>query len=159
MFDSAHIPLFNACMNGLSTLFLLIGFIAIKKEKVAFHKTMMFSALGTSAIFLTSYLYYHYNVGHSRIIATGTLKTVYYLILFPHLILATLMVPMILITFFFALRGQFNAHKKIAKFTLPTWLYVSFTGVVLYLFIYQLYPQEFERSGKLIPTQTEEIAP
>lgn len=138
-------PLINACMNGLSMILLVLGFIAIKKEKnEAKHKKLMVAALCSSAAFLASYLTYHYTAGHNKITATGTLKTIYYLILFPHLILATAMVPMILKTFYHAFKDQREKHLKIARITFPIWLYVSFTGVVLYFFIYVIFPDKFE---------------
>jgi uncharacterized membrane protein YozB (DUF420 family) len=99
----------------------------------------MISALIFSAIFLTGYLIYHYHHGSTKFPDLGWIKTVYLLILFPHIILAIVMVPMILITFYHAFKGNFEKHKKIARITFPIWLYVSVTGVIIYLMIYQFF--------------------
>ena len=135
--DNANLPALNAVLNSCSTLCLILGFIAIKKRKVGIHKKFMGSAFIFSAIFLCSYLYYHYQVGHTVFPHTGFVKTIYLVILIPHIILAALMVPMILATFYFALKGNFESHKKIAKWTLPIWLYVSLTGIIIYFMLYR----------------------
>lgn len=153
-------PLINACMNGLSTILLVLGYIAIKKEKnESKHKKLMVSALISSALFLASYLTYHYTAGHNALTsaASSTFKTIYYTILFPHLILATAMVPMILKTFYHGFKEQREKHMKIAKITFPIWLYVSITGVVLYLFIYVLFPEKFEMKKRQVTSSTEQV--
>ena len=98
----------------------------------------MIAALVVSAMFLTSYVIYHLNVGSVPFKGTGWIRTVYFLVLIPHVILAVAIVPMVLITVSRALSNRFDAHKKIAKWTLPLWLYVSITGVIVYLMLYQM---------------------
>ena len=130
------LPLLNACLNTVSALLLLSGYVAIKKNLKILHRNLMVSALGVSAAFLTSYLIYHYHVGSRPFPDLGYIKTIYLLILFPHIVLAAVMVPMILKTFWHAFRGEFEAHMKIARWTFPIWMYVSVTGVLIYLMLY-----------------------
>lgn len=131
------LPTLNASLNTIAGFLLLFGYIAIKQGKKELHKKLMISALGVSAAFLTSYLIYHYNVPSKKFPDLGWIKTVYLLILVPHIILAAVMVPMILKTFWHAFRGEWDKHKKIAKITFPIWMYVSVTGVLVYLMLYQ----------------------
>lgn len=131
------LPSLNASLNGIAGFFLLVGYIAIKQGKKELHKKLMVSALAVSAAFLTSYLIYHYHVPSKKFPDLGWIKTVYFLILFPHIILAAVMVPMILKTFWHAFRGEWEKHKKIAKITFPIWMYVSVTGVIVYFMLYQ----------------------
>ncbi|MCE3013113.1 MAG: DUF420 domain-containing protein [Proteobacteria bacterium] len=130
------LPLLNACLNTVSALLLLSGYVAIKKDQKILHRNLMVSALVVSAAFLTSYLIYHYHVGSRPFPELGYIKTIYLWILFPHIVLAALMVPMILKTFWHAFRGEFESHKKIARWTFPIWMYVSVTGVLIYLMLY-----------------------
>ncbi|WDE99096.1 DUF420 domain-containing protein [Lentisphaera profundi] len=139
------LPLINACLNFISATLLVCGFVAIKKKNKELHKKLMISAFCTSALFLSSYLYYHFTAGHLLFQGVGTVKTIYFIILIPHILLAMIMLPMILMTFFFIFRGQVISHKKIARFTFPVWLYVSVTGVILYLYMYQLYPEHLKK--------------
>lgn len=131
------LPTLNASLNSVSFLLLLCGFVAIKKGRRELHIKLMTGALIVSAAFLTSYLIYHFHVPSKKFPDLGWIKTVYLLILFPHIILATVMVPMILKTFWHAWRGEWDKHKKIARITFPIWLYVSVTGVVVYLMLYR----------------------
>jgi len=131
------LPTLNASLNTIAGFLLLFGYVAIKQGKKELHKKLMISALGISAAFLTSYLIYHYNVPSKKFPDLGWIKTVYFIILIPHIILAALMVPMILKTFWHAFRGEWEKHKKIAKITFPIWMYVSVTGVLVYLMLYQ----------------------
>lgn len=131
------LPTLNASLNSVSFFLLLCGFFAIKKGKRELHIKLMTGALVVSAAFLTSYLIYHFHVPSKKFPDLGWIKTVYLLILFPHIILATVMVPMILKTFWHAWRGEWDKHKKIARITFPIWLYVSVTGVVVYLMLYR----------------------
>jgi putative membrane protein len=135
--ETSNLPALNAFLNSCSTICLILGFFSIKKGKVETHKKFMGSAFLFSAVFLVSYLYYHYQVGHTVFPHTGMIKTIYLIILIPHIILAALMVPMILATFYYALKGKFDSHKRIAKWTLPIWLYVSFTGIIIYFMLYR----------------------
>ncbi len=130
------LPLLNACLNTVAALLLLSGYVAIKKDQKILHRNLMVSALVVSAAFLTSYLIYHYHVGSRPFPELGYIKTIYLWILFPHIVLAALMVPMILKTFWHAFRGEFESHKKIARWTFPIWMYVSVTGVLIYLMLY-----------------------
>lgn len=130
------LPLLNACLNTVAALLLLSGYVAIKKEQKILHRNLMVSTLVVSAAFLTSYLIYHYHVGSRPFPELGYIKTIYLWILFPHIVLAALMVPMILKTFWHAFRGEFESHKKIARWTFPIWMYVSVTGVLIYLMLY-----------------------
>lgn len=131
------LPTLNASLNSVSFVLLLCGFFAIKKGRRELHIKLMTGALIVSSAFLTSYLIYHFHVPSKKFPDLGWIKTVYLLILFPHIILATVMVPMILKTFWHAWRGEWDKHKKIARITFPIWLYVSVTGVVVYLMLYR----------------------
>jgi putative membrane protein len=131
------LPAINATLNGIATVLLGSGYVAIKQGRKELHKTLMISALVLSAAFLACYLVYHYHAGSKPFPDLGWIKTVYLLILVPHIILAAVMVPMILKTFWHAFRGEWESHKKIARWTFPIWMYVSLTGVVIYLMLYQ----------------------
>ena len=139
--DTSNLPAVNAVFNSLSTICLLAGFYFIKKvprhEKR--HKICMFSALIFSTIFLIGYLTFHYHHGSTKFPDLGWIKTLYLIILIPHIILAAVMVPMIVMTFNYALRGNFEKHRKWARVTFPIWMYVSVTGVIIYLMLYQLF--------------------
>ncbi|MBY0515940.1 MAG: DUF420 domain-containing protein [Bacteriovoracaceae bacterium] len=130
------LPAINASLNGLSTILLALGFVAIKSGKKELHRNLMVSALVVSAAFLTCYLIYHAQVGSVPFPDLGWIKTVYLIILIPHIILAAVMVPMILKTFWHAFRQEWESHKKIARWTFPVWMYVSVTGVVIYFMLY-----------------------
>lgn len=131
------LPTLNASLNTIAGFLLLLGYISIKQGRKELHKKLMVSALIVSAAFLTSYLIYHYNVPSRKFPDLGWIKTLYLIILIPHIILAALMVPMILKTFWHAFRGEWEKHKRIAKITFPIWMYVSVTGVLVYLMLYQ----------------------
>jgi putative membrane protein len=133
------LPTLNASLNTIAGIMLLSGYIAIKNGRRELHIKMMVSALIVSAAFLTSYLIYHFNVPSKKFPDLGWIKTVYLVILIPHIILAVVMVPMILKTFWHAFRGEWEKHKKIARITFPIWMYVSVTGVLVYLMLYQWY--------------------
>jgi putative membrane protein len=135
--DTNNLPLINSVFNSLSAICLVLGFIAIKKKQKEIHKKFMVSALIFSSIFLTGYLIYHYNHGSSVFPDLGWIKTLYLIILIPHIILAALMVPMIVMTFFYAFTERFEKHKKWARITFPIWMYVSVTGVIIYLMVHQ----------------------
>jgi putative membrane protein len=141
LMDTSNLPAINASFNLLSTVCLILGFYFIKKtpRNEDIHKKFMFSALLFSSIFLAGYLTYHYHHGSTKFPDLGWIKTLYLIILIPHIILAAVMVPMIVMTFNYALRGNFQKHKKIARITFPIWLYVSVTGVIIYLMLYQLF--------------------
>jgi len=135
--DITSLPTLNACLNGTATVLLLIGWYAIKNEKKLFHARMMSLAFGVSILFLISYLYYHFNteaINHYQ--GQGLLRPIYFFILLTHIPLAALVPPLALITLYFAIRQKFDKHKKIARWLLPIWLYVSVTGVLIYLMLY-----------------------
>lgn len=130
------LPSLNASLNAVATVLLLSGYVAIKKRKEELHKKLMIAALAVSTAFLTSYLIYHYHVPSKKFPDLGWIKTVYLLILVPHIILAAAMVPMILKTFWHGFRDEREKHKKIARITFPIWIYVSITGVLVYFMLY-----------------------
>ena len=125
-------PPLNACLNGLSAILLLCGFIAIKKSYKEVHKKFMISAFIVSSLFLVCYLYYHYHFGSKYFPDLGWIKTAYLMLLLTHTILAVVMLPFILLTFFHAHKQNWIKYKTFARLDLPMWLYVSVPGVVMY---------------------------
>ncbi len=137
------LPAVNATLNGLSAIFLTAGFIAIKRGNKIAHRNCMISAFGTSVIFLACYLTYHATVKTvTHFVNPAWFRPIYLTILATHTILALVIVPLILVTLWRAKNQHFEAHKKIARWTWPLWLYVSVTGVVIYLLLYQIFPQK-----------------
>lgn len=131
-------PAINATLNGIAALFLLGGWFAIKiLKRRDLHKYAMISALVCSAAFLSCYVYYHYHTGHTVYQGQGLIRYVYFGILMTHIPLAVLMVPFILAAVWFALRGRYDRHVKIVRYVWPVWMYVSVTGVLIYLMLYQ----------------------
>jgi len=136
------LPFVNALLNGTAGVLLLIGFAAIKSRRVGLHKTAMLSALGVSVTFLGSYLYYHLVVRHGESTRyVGEWRPAYLVLFVSHVTLAVVVVPLALITARLGLTGRLQRHKRIARWTLPIWLYVSVTGVVIYLVLKDLYPK------------------
>ena len=135
----AIFPVINATLNGTSAVLLLVGHTFIKRGRMAAHRAVMISAVVTSSLFLTSYLYYHYHVGSVRFQGQGWSRPVYYSILISHTLLAIAIVPLVIITLIRALRERFDRHAAIARWTYPLWLYVSVTGVVIYFMLYHLF--------------------
>lgn len=139
----SDLPAINAGLNTLSTVFLTLGFIFIKQGKKEAHEKMMFSALITSALFLACYLYYHFNTQVvTKFVDPAWFRPIYLVLLLTHVVLAVVIVPLILMTFSRAIKKNFELHKKIARWTWPLWMYVSVTGVLIYLLLYQIYPQK-----------------
>lgn len=134
------LPHLNALLNATSGVLLVAGFIFILRHRVRAHLTCMIAALSVSTLFLVSYLVYHYNHGSTRFAGQGFVRPVYFAILISHTILAAAIVPLIILTVRRAVRGEFGRHMRLARWTFPLWLYVSVTGVVVYLMLYQLYP-------------------
>ena len=132
------LPALNATLNAISFVFLVIGYVFIRKGQWQKHRACMIGALIMSALFLTSYLVYHLQVGSVPFQKTGWIRTVYFAVLIPHVILAAAIVPLVLITVSRGLSRRFDKHRVIARWTLPLWLYVSITGVVVYLMLYQM---------------------
>jgi uncharacterized membrane protein YozB (DUF420 family) len=135
----ADLPALNATLNGLSALFLVTGYILIRRGQREQHKRCMLAALVTSSLFLVSYVTYHANAGSRPFPGIGLVRLVYFSILVTHVVLAAVIVPLALATANRGLRAQFARHVAIARWTLPLWLYVSVTGVVIYLMLYQMY--------------------
>jgi putative membrane protein len=133
------LPALNAALNSLSGILLAVGYVFIRRKNVSAHKACMLSALGVSVLFLVSYLTYHYHVGSVRFGGQGWIRPVYFAILLTHTVLAAVIVPLALITLYRAFREQFQKHRRIARWTFPLWMYVSVTGVVIYLLLYQVY--------------------
>lgn len=137
--DYSVFPAINATLNGASACLLLLGRALIARKRIAQHRAVMLTALGTSTLFLISYLYYHAHVGSVHFRGQGWVRSLYFTILISHTILAAAIVPLVLITLNRALKARFPAHRSIARWTFPLWLYVSITGVVIYLMLYHLY--------------------
>jgi len=137
MIDQAAL---NASLNGISAVLLSAGFLFIVNGKIRQHRACMLSAFGVSTAFLISYVIYHIRVGNVRFLGEGWIRPVYFTLLISHILLAIVILPMAIITLSRALREKFDAHKRIARWTLPLWLYVSVTGVIVYVMLYHLYP-------------------
>ena len=139
-------PHLNASLNALSGLFLLTGFVFIMKRRIAEHRFCMFAASSISALFLVFYVTHHalrtyyFGLGPTKFTGEGLIRPIYFTILTSHTILAVVVAPFVILTLRRALKGLYEAHKKIARLVFPVWLYVSITGVVVYLLLYQLYP-------------------
>lgn len=137
--DLKILPLINACINGSTSVCLILGFFAIRKKNMPLHKRYMNSAMILSVLFLLLYILYHITSESTKFGGNGALKYIYYFILLTHIVLAAVIVPLVLITYVRALSERFDRHRKIAKITLPLWLYVSITGVLVYLLISPYY--------------------
>ena len=135
------LPTFNAVMNGSCAALLVAGFVLVRNKAIRAHLSVMSAALVTSALFLGSYLYYHARAGSVAFTGQGWVRTAYFAILISHTVLEAAIVPLVLIVVYRAARGRFDRHKAIARYTLPLWLYVSVTGVVIYLMLYVWFPQ------------------
>ncbi len=142
------LPAVNATLNGLSMVFLSAGFILIKRGNKIAHRNCMVAAFVTSTLFLACYLYYHYQMkqhygeAHTKFLEPAWFRPIYLVILFTHLIGAFAIVPLVFTTFYRAIKGDFEGHKRIARWTWPVWMYVSTTGVVIYFLLYQIFPQK-----------------
>jgi uncharacterized membrane protein YozB (DUF420 family) len=134
----SDLPTLNAILNSISAIFLILGYRFIKNENKQSHKKMMISALAVSVLFLTSYVIYHYNIPSTPYPYHDWTRPIYFAILIPHIILAAIMGPFIIAAVIFALKGKFESHKKIVKWIWPVWMFVSVSGVVIYLMLYQL---------------------
>jgi putative membrane protein len=136
MFSQAAL---NASLNGTSAILLACGYAAIKTGRMKVHKAFMISAFAVSTVFLASYLIYHYRVGHVVFQGQGWIRPLYFALLFSHTVLAIVIVPLILVTLRRAWLEKFDRHRIIARWTLPLWFYVSVTGVIVYVLLYQVY--------------------
>ena len=133
--DLSFMPGVNAALNATSATLLVLGLAAIRSGRREVHKRLMASAFAASAVFLVGYVIYHYAHGDTQYQGVGAIRTVYFTILITHVLLSIAMLPMILATFYFASRQRFSSHKRLARWTLPIWLYVSVTGVVIYVML------------------------
>ncbi|HEU4345883.1 MAG TPA: DUF420 domain-containing protein [Candidatus Binatia bacterium] len=138
MISASELPTLNAALNSLSAMFLILGYVFIRSKKIGAHRACMLAAVATSTLFLISYLIYHYQVGSVPFKGEGSIRTVYFTVLLTHTILAVAVVPLALVTLSRALKERFDAHRRIARWTFPVWLYVSITGVIVYLMLYRL---------------------
>ena len=138
MLSLTFLPTLNAFLNALSAIFLATGYVMIRQRRITAHKRCMVSALVTSSLFLVSYLTYHFQIGSKPFTGQGPIRTVYFSILLSHTTLAAVIVPLVVMTVRRAWKGNFERHARIARRTLPLWLYVSVTGVVVYWMLYQL---------------------
>jgi uncharacterized membrane protein YozB (DUF420 family) len=134
------LPAVNASLNALAAIFLIIGFFFIRAKKIRWHRFCMISAFACSCLFLSLYLYFHFRAGVIRFGGQGWIRPVYFTLLISHTILAIVIVPLVLITLSRGLARKFAAHRAIARWTFPLWLYVSVTGVIVYWLLYVAYP-------------------
>jgi putative membrane protein len=134
------LPALNATLNGTSAVLLTIGFLAIRRRRVRLHRACMVAAFVTSIVFLASYITYHLQAGTTRFAGAGWVRPVYFTILGTHTFLAALIPPLAIVTLTLALRARFVRHARLARWTLPAWLYVSVTGVVIYAMLYWVWP-------------------
>ena len=137
MIEIADLPAINATLNSLSAGLLTTGYVLIRRGRVTPHKACMLAAFGTSVLFLTSYIIYHVHVGSRPFLGEGFIRIVYFTVLVSHVALAVSVLPLALVTLSYALRARFGRHVALARWTLPIWLYVSVTGVIVYLMLYQ----------------------
>lgn len=135
-----QLPALNALLNASAAVALLLGYSAIRRDQPELHRRCMILALCISVLFLISYLSYHYLHGSTRFTHTGVVRGIYFTILLSHTVLAAAVAPLVVVTVSFAIRGRLERHRRWARWTLPIWLYVSVTGVIIYLMLYQWYP-------------------
>jgi putative membrane protein len=131
------LPAVNATLNGISGILLLIGYLLIRARKIDLHRRVMIAAFTTSSLFLVCYIVYHAQVGSVRFVRQGFVRPLYFTILITHVTLAALVLPMAIVTLSRGLKGRYPRHRAIARWTLPIWLYVSVTGVLVYVLLYQ----------------------
>jgi uncharacterized membrane protein YozB (DUF420 family) len=139
MTDYSLFPALNATLNGASAVLLTTGRVFIARRQVQLHRACMIAAVATSSVFLASYLYYHAHVGSVHFPGTGLARPVYFTILISHTLLAVAVVPLVLLSLMNGLKSRFDRHRRISRWTFPIWLYVSVTGVVVYIMLYQIY--------------------
>ena len=130
----------SACLTALSGILLLVGYRLIRLRRIAEHRVAMLTACTVSLLFLVSYLIYHSQVGATRFTGQGWVRPIYFVLLISHTVLAAVIVPLVLTTLWRALTGRVAAHRRVARWTFPLWLYVSATGVVIYLMLYHIFP-------------------
>ena len=138
MIDYTVLPTVNATLNAISGIFLLAGYVLIKRRQIQAHRNAMLGAFASSTLFLISYLIYHAQAGSRPFTGQGAIRYVYFAILISHIVLAAVILPMAISTLARGLRGRYAEHKRIAKKTFPAWMYVSVTGVIVYLMLYKM---------------------
>jgi putative membrane protein len=136
----AVLPHLNAALNAIAATFLLCGFIFVKRRELDRHRACMTAAAATSCVFLISYVTLRFNAPIFAFAGEGVVRPIYFSILASHVVLAMVIVPLVLLTLFRAIKSDFMAHRRIARWTWPTWMYVSVSGIVVYLMLYQIYP-------------------
>jgi putative membrane protein len=137
----SDLPAVNATLNSLSAMFLLVGYVLIRQKRQAAHRNCMIAALICSTLFLTFYLIYHYNAGRTDFKDPAWFRPIYLVLLVTHVVLAVVIVPMAITTVSLAIKRNYELHKRISRWTWPLWMYVSVTGVLIYLLLYQIFPQ------------------
>lgn len=137
--DYSIFPALNAALNGASAVLITTGRVLIGRKQIQLHRACMIAAVITSSVFLVCYLYYHAHVGSVRFPGQGWVRPLYFTILISHTILAAAVVPLVLLSLSYGLRSRFDRHRRISRWTFPVWLYVSLTGVVVYIMLYQIY--------------------
>ena len=140
MLSVSRLPTLNAALNALAAILLIAGYLEIRALRVRRHRALMLAAFAVSILFLVSYLVYHYHVGSVRFAGQGWIRPVYFAVLISHTLLAAAVPVLAVLTLRLAWRGEFARHRRLARWTFPIWLYVSVTGVVVYLLLYQIYP-------------------
>lgn len=144
MIDYYSLAPLNSILNAIAAVLLTVGYVCIRRRWIRAHRACMLSAFVVSTAFFISYLTYHYHVGDVRFQGYGIVRPIYFTILITHVILAAAIVPLVLTTLWRALRGDFQKHRRIARWTWPIWMYVSITGVIVYLMCYRLYPPGYK---------------
>jgi uncharacterized membrane protein YozB (DUF420 family) len=139
MTDWSLFPALNATLNGASAVLITTGHALLRRKKISQHRACMIAAVVTSSLFLTSYLYYHAHVGSVRFPGQGWVRPAYFTLLISHTVLAAAVVPLVLLSLIAGLRGRFERHRRVARWAYPIWLYVSVTGVVVYVMLYRIY--------------------
>lgn len=137
----SDLPPVNASLNALAAILLSAGFYFIRTGNKKAHRNCMLAAFMTSALFLISYLVYHFNAGRTVFKEPAWFRTIYLTLLATHTLLAVVILPLIVATLYLALKQRFDSHKKLARWTWPIWMYVSVTGVIIYFLLYQIFPQ------------------
>ncbi|OGL58136.1 MAG: hypothetical protein A3I72_10825 [Candidatus Tectomicrobia bacterium RIFCSPLOWO2_02_FULL_70_19] len=140
MLSVSRLPTLNAALNALAAILLIAGYLEIRALRVRRHRALMLAAFAVSILFLVSYLVYHYHVGSVRFTGQGWIRPVYFAVLISHTLLAAAVPVLAVLTLRLAWRGEFARHRRLARWTFPIWLYVSVTGVVVYVLLYQIYP-------------------
>lgn len=139
MISDSDYPVVIAALNALSAFFLGAGYVSIRMRHITLHRVLMLSAVVTSTLFLVFYIIYHVRVGSVGFGGKGWVRPVYFTILITHILLAAALLPLVLVTLYRAFRSQFEAHRRLARWTFPIWMYVSVTGVVIYVAVYHIF--------------------